>query len=190
MKWFIGIDPDLHHVAVAWITVDDAGSLVLGDIHVIERKKRKGETAFEAATGIIPDALFLAAMTSGTGGVEAVAVEGQRQYPDSKVRPNDLIALAQVAGAATAFSRRTNTKNVRAWLYMPLPQDWKGQVPKKIHQARVLRRVGLTPEGKADYCFPKEKVGLLARVSDWKHASDAVGLALYAYDTWKKEFRR
>jgi hypothetical protein len=67
--------------------------------------------------------------------------------------PNDLIKLSVLVGSVCA------TINHRHAM-LPLPREWKGQVPKKIHHKRI-----------------REEVPGLGRIS--KDAMDAVGLALY-----------
>jgi hypothetical protein len=51
------------------------------------------------------------------------------------VDPNDLIQLAAVVGALVTMRSQKGTPIVR------LPEEWKGQVPKKIHHERALSRL-------------------------------------------------
>lgn len=57
-------------------------------------------------------------------------------YPQSKADPNDMIPLALLAGSLVGFFGSPFVK-------LPKPREWKGQVPKKIHNARTL--AALTP---------------------------------------------
>lgn len=90
---------------------------------------------------------------------ERVVVEAQQYY---KGGPNagDLLNLALVAGGAIA-------ECVRWWptttVMVPLPAEWKGQIPKAIHHARIMGRLGLS----AEYSI---------------HEFDAIGMALWARD--------
>jgi hypothetical protein len=120
------------------------------------------------------------------------AVEGQRLVAAAgrrHARPEDLLRLAQVTGGAMASVQGSLD---RARLLVPKPQEWKGQVPKQVHQARTLRALGLDPvkhgSGASGYCRPSVEPSPLlgsqgafsVRGSDWKHVCDAVGLALWA----------
>ena len=53
---------------------------------------------------------------------------------------NDLCELAGVVGATCLALSRGTSWSVTGYL----PQEWKGQVPKDVHNARVLKR--LSPE--------------------------------------------
>jgi hypothetical protein len=102
--------------------------------------------------------------------VTRIAVEGQRVYPSGKVRPQDLIHLAQVAGMAAAHAQQAFPM---ASLWIPEPVVWKGSVEKKAHQRRILRSVGLTEklEGvEGAKGMTKTQRG---------HVVDAIGLALW-----------
>lgn len=63
-----------------------------------------------------------------------VVVEHPQYYPRSKVDPNSLIKLAFTVGAAVRHFDPTH-------VVTPTPREWKGQVPKEIHNARVLARL-------------------------------------------------
>jgi len=102
-----------------------------------------------------------------------VVVEGQQFYgAKGRARPQDLINLAQTAGAACA--------SLAPWakqILIPLPQQWKGSIPKKVKHKRILNKLGWTfHEGRVvvpaacplDVEFPPSK---------WTHVIDAIGLA-------------
>ena len=102
--------------------------------------------------------------------VERIAVEGQEKYPRDRVRPNDLIHLAQVSGMAAAHAQLAYPL---ASLWIPTPRTWKGQVPKNVHQKRILGQLGLTEklEGvEGAQGMTKTQRG---------HVIDAIGLALW-----------
>lgn len=83
----------------------------------------------------------------------------------SKGDPNDLLPVAAVAGAIISS---VGALTVR----MPKPSDWKGQVPKDVHNARVLKR--LTPGERARFDAARLPKSLA------NNAIDAVGLGLWA----------
>lgn len=68
--------------------------------------------------------------------VDVLVCEVPQAYPRSKVDPNDLIKLALLAGGLVAQTIAVHKVLVK-------PREWKGQVPKKIHNARTL--AALTP---------------------------------------------
>ena len=102
--------------------------------------------------------------------VERIAVEGQRHYPRGKVRPQDLIHLAQVAGEAAAHAQQAYPL---AALWIPEPAQWKGSVEKKAMQRRILKRVGLTEKLEG-----VEGAGGMTKTQRG-HVIDAIGLALW-----------
>lgn len=106
--------------------------------------------------------------------VDRAAVECMRHYTGkTKVRPQDLIHLNEIAGCALGATRVLWPD---ALVWDPKPQQWKGTISKPVHQRRVLRQVSLTTEllgvpGTEDLT-PKQK----------GHIIDAIGLALKVAD--------
>ena len=88
---------------------------------------------------------------------DVLIVERPRVYPQGKGDPNDLITLALTAGRY--LERWASAPRILT----PFPHDWKGSVPKPIHNKRILSRVGLV-EG-ADH-----------------NMIDAIGLALWGHE--------
>lgn len=68
--------------------------------------------------------------------VDVLVCEVPQVYPRSKADPNDLIKLALLAGGLVG-------QTVAVHKVLVKPREWKGQVPKKIHNARTLAK--LTP---------------------------------------------
>lgn len=183
MKYFIGIDPDLHSLFTALVTTDGTGnSPKLYGIRTTKARGLKNEAAVASILSLYhkpesPDA-----------GYTYVAIESQKALRNS-ARPQDLIHLAQVAGGL-----------VRAWVGTPTilvpPQEWKGTVPKHIKQARVLTALGIKYAlcgGGTQYTVPVEweKYDLDKKMTagDWVDAADSVGLALWAAESYFKEIR-
>lgn len=91
--------------------------------------------------------------------VDVLVIEIPQIYRASKSRgdPNDLIKVAVLAGKIIGRINAPHTVEVH-------PATWKGQVPKNVHNARVLAR--LSPEERA-------------KVPAVHDAIDAVGLGLW-----------
>lgn len=162
----LGIDPDSKYIALA-----------VGDAEIIQ-----GVCSFKVPQGrmemikILPQIIpaFMEEQYGLPLWPPIIIIEGQRIYPQSKVRPNDLIKLAHLAGAAAG---------VCASLYpgsrilIPEPKDWKGSVPKHIHQARLYKKLGWGYKQTKDYAYPEHPtVGKKLLKGEWKHVGDAIGL--------------
>ena len=148
---YIGVDPGVHEcgVAIEWPR-ERRAFLVRGTLAIMLRDIHRP----------LPEAL---------GFELSVCVEGQQFYGTerSKGDPQDLIRLAQVAGAVLG------TLVHRAHDYaIPLPRVWKGNTPKDIHHARLAR----------DYPQWVEPVAAHTPKSKQHHVWDAVGLP-----EWHKE---
>lgn len=178
---FIGIDPDCNTPAVA--CVDEQGKLQWVNI------LRGGHGALGISLGVFD-------FTIPEFGFTAAAVEAQEVYLKGKGRtknPRDIVALAQVAGVMVAWLAMHRTvygKDSPCEIMMPLPVQWKGNVPKHIHHRRILAKAGidekfLVPMGGNDPYLAVSEDALIRNsgkiiLSDWKHLTDAVGLAQYA----------
>lgn len=81
----------------------------------------------------------------------------------SKADPKDLIDLAIAAGRMTANGKCTYTE----------PAAWKGQVPKEIHHARVLKEL----DASEAVLWERISQGIAARLSH--NVLDAIALGLH-----------
>lgn len=95
----------------------------------------------------------------------AVVVELPQVYTrgSSKGDPNDLVDLAFSAGRLVGNA--TNLRTVR-------PREWKGQLPKNVHHARVRKALSAAELAVLDACN--------VPVSKRHNVLDAVGLGLWA----------
>lgn len=96
-----------------------------------------------------------------------IVVEWPQVYTKSKGDPNDLLALAGIGAALVTHVYDIRPGQVDEVIHY-LPREWKGQVPKTIHQTRIKK--ALAPEEIAKISAPKS---LLHNVYD------AVGLGLF-----------
>lgn len=172
----LGLDPDSHASSWAILALNPGG----GEPELLEvgvcsvAKSQKGA---KAVTGMAGELVLLRTKHAP----QIIVVEGQQIYARSRAKPDSILQLAQVAGAAVAAMR---IKFPSAQVLIPRPGEWKGDVPKRIHQARLWNRLGVEYESRgtpaAGYAVPKglscEGAGKVKR-ADWKHLADAVGLA-------------
>ena len=183
---FLGIDPDLHHTGLAIVEVGPTGQRSVAWVGIARVPLRfKGEaavTAMSVSLRTSRDVMTDAGDNVAAWGAHAwhyAVVEGQEIYQGSAVKVSDLLNLAQVAGAAAGVFGATR---------IPRPKDWKGQVPKHIHQHRTCRALSWAAGlrgGKEPYVVPIFAGGAPAgadslKDGDWKHVMDAIGLALWA----------
>lgn len=191
---FVGVDPDLHHSALAGVS--ETGKVWALLITEVDSKFKEQAAAVELArkmTGQIP------CLKNMPSEVMAFAVEAQEISYTAKSgkNPRSILHLAPATGMWLLAGHL-------AWpgaaVFNPLPQAWKGSVPKQIHQARILKAIGWEYErvGKdhsTGYCRPTKGGQSDEQMIDdvtarhgkaaWKHLVDAIGLALWARDEWK-----
>ena len=175
MTYAIGFDPDTHNAA--WAAVGTSGILRVGLF--------RGKDATEVAQTIGAYEGFEASAAPPT-----VVIENQTAYlvGENKATPRDLIELSFVAGAFVAHFPRST-------VYRPRPAAWKGQVPKDVHQRRILDGLGLRSTvkgtGRNAYCIPDDPSHISGSQTldpkDWKHVVDAIGLAVWGLAEAKKQ---
>ena len=174
MKTCLGIDPDVHKCAFAWLS--DRGELF---VQVIRQKELK---ARDAALALVQQAAFKEMIIHTQHDI--LVAEGQDVRYTGKTsfaNPQDVCNLALITGAALALSYAPKK-------YSPLPREWKGNVPKGIKQCRILSALGIEYEmrgGKDPYPVPVDfEQYCIGKVnaSDWKDLTDAVGLAVWGLE--------
>lgn len=151
---FMGIDPDVNHTGVCVI---EDGKVVAGRLVVPFHKG--GDLRYRMAQALATELDNLDTLYSP----ELCVIEWQAIRP-SDPRPNDILELCTVAGMALALCAWSGIRVLR-----PLPVAWKGSVPKKIHQKRIMDAYGDTADNTFDY-IPKAKQN---------HVVDALGLAMW-----------
>ncbi len=170
---FLGIDPDLHHTGLA--VVDEFGRVLGVECVCLERKYTGEEAVVKMSRAI---GAVIGMIRDHTPGVNNVIVEGQTISFKQTADPDSIIKLAHVTGACVGAANELLECNVR----IPKPREWKGQVPKQIHQQRVLDHLSwkyeLHGSPKNGYASPVDPpVGKKLKATHWKHVVDAIGLA-------------
>jgi hypothetical protein len=181
MTTSLGIDPDVHKCAFAYLNMD--GKL---QVRVVRQKELKGR---DAAVALIQQQAFKFAVECFHPDI--LVVEGQDVRYTGKTsfaNPQDVCNLALITGAALALSYAPKK-------YSPLPREWKGTVPKGIKQCRILSALGIKYEmkgGKDPYPVPVDfEQYCIGKVnaSDWKDLTDAVGLAAWGLGKRKEPIK-
>ena len=176
---YLGLDPDLHNTGLA--VLDEEGDVA----HVEVIRVPKSYVGESAVQKMIQEMARRLPMLMGTLDIIpdpeyfSCTVEGQQIYMGKgQARPDSLLLLAQVAGAAAGI-----LAPFCADLSLPRARKWKGSVPKPIHQARILGRLGWAYKKGQGYTIPINPPAHLAKLKpeEWKHVVDAIGLARWAW---------
>jgi hypothetical protein len=178
----LGIDPDLH--TTGWAAYDSNLRKVIAVGCLKVPRKLTGFDAIEAT--------MVKCRSECWGGiVNVLVVEGQELYLGNTKNTRSILDLALCAGALMG-----TTYTGSGDILCPKPAEWKGQVPKYIHHKRILDglgvasyRVGVT---KSTFAILPEKDSLhllpdgdRLKNGDWKHVTDAIGLAIWGAEKIK-----
>lgn len=176
MKYALGIDPSVSDLSIGlW---GPKGPVEVMVVHIPRKRVTESEQSqvrMARALHKIRPAFAIAT---------AVAIEGQ-QVDGRGARPADLFTLAHTTGAALAWCVQNYPE---AHIMVPTPTEWKGQVAKYAHQARLFKDLGwdytLHGTGKKRYARPVSVPLDFQHVTgpQWKDAADALLLARWAYD--------
>lgn len=187
----IGVDPDLHNIGLALLNGD--GTVL--DVRIISSSGKKEEAAVIAMARQLRVEWFPGYAYHNTE--LTIVVEAQELYLGGGTKnPRNIMHLAQVAGAAICVASYMAIGPNKT-LYFPRPQEWKGQVPKRIHQARILKQLGWphvqVGTNNRGYSYPitgEQQLCPCARPplqkTQWTHAVDAIGLALWGLEKAKQ----
>ena len=161
--YLVSLDPGLRGSGVAWWAED--GTLLFVDYLRNPVKKGDGPAAWMGYDLVTPwddrPYYFISE-------VPQVYRAGA-----SKGDPDDLIQLAGVVGVFAHKFRATTHFGVK-------PRDWKGQVPKDVHHARLVKT--LTPEEMA-------MVERAAPPNLRHNVLDAIGIGRYFFEVRRRDAR-
>lgn len=104
------------------------------------------------------------------GGADVLTIEIPQVYPGDPVPPQDLVTLALAAGEVIGFVRSVSPNVL---VRRPFPRQWKGQVPKRVHNARVMKLLAPRDHTTVLWCLAQ------APASRRPDMTDAVGLRLW-----------
>jgi len=185
--YYIGVDPDLHHTGVA--VLDECGVLEVRCFQTPGKNKEGAAVLAMAGALLCPwfDRMFNYAI---------IVVEGQEIYGGGGTKnPRNILHLAQAAGAAIVAAQHQATYIETT--YFPVPSKWKKQIPKQVHQSRILQKLDWEHEAVGDqktgYCYPVDENNLPKNgmpQSHWKHIVDAIGLAQWGKEQYEKELAK
>lgn len=150
MTFLMAIDPGLRGCGVA-VFDKAAKRLVRAGYVVNPDRKNKGYRAHVMMARAMADWLATELRTLPAT-LSTVIVELPRVYPTAQQQkgdPNDLIDVACVGSAFAALCNPGAVQHV-------YPQDWKGQVPKKIMNDRVLHALDAGEVGNVRHAGSKD----------------------------------
>lgn len=181
---FIGIDPGLR--CTGWAELSETELVLMA----IEHDEGSMENRAQVMQGIMQIRLDFA-LESGRPVVLAVEWQQERGQND-RAPADDIINLCGFAGiaAGTVMTRASLVYDV----YLPRPVDWKGSVPKHLHQNRIVAQAGLervTEALQGHQCPVPRDLGNFTRPFSGKAKEpiDALGLAMWAQNRYRLEER-
>lgn len=167
---FIGFDPDLHYPSYGVVQVFSDRTFKILDMGCLDIKaKLKGYDAVSAICAQLPDECSEVAQTILGEAPQEVHMycEAMIVRPRQREAVNGLLKLQVTSGAfAATMSALLVPELTKA--YFVAPHEWKGDVPKDIHQKRILRK----------FQIERKDLGLPEKYA--KHVVDALGIAHWA----------
>ncbi len=155
----LGIDPDTHNTGICLHRPN--GGCLLDLAHV--KHKYTGTRAVIEMAIRLDDVIDNLCRNRD---IKLIIIENQEAYIGRGSVPNRLLVLAQVTGACISLCTKYSSN-----ILCPKPKEWKGQVPKDIHNKRVLEKMGTSE----DDLFKGNPIPKPQR----HHVIDAIGLALW-----------
>lgn len=165
----IGVDPDTKATGIA--------VLMNGALYATFVAQAKGRTAFDRVEGMgaelqetfleLRERIFPFPDRMNPEMFEIkIAIEWQGARPGDP-RPQSILDLAIVAGMIYQTARRVFPQ---AKIFRPYPVQWKGSIPKPVHQKRIRREMFGSPND--------QSLEATWGQTNASHVLDAAGLAL------------
>lgn len=174
----VGLDPDTKTTGVAAVQAFNGGLQVV-HVGLVRAKGRKTvDRRREMAANLLEFMIDWELPYRPT----AAAVEWQHLRPKGEKRPNNIVDLNGIAGMCVMATTVLSPE----FIFSPIPSEWKKQVPKNIHQKRIVSRLHLNLdlsyiEGYGTGSVPGAKE---IPASMRTHVIDALGLACWALDPY------
>lgn len=195
--FFIGIDPGTQQTGVA--VVDETAVLAVYCVKPHSDGKGRDQVCMmiEALTRFFFPYVGDDIPLPGEG-VAVVCAESQEFVHTAKSgkSPGHLALLGPISGACLGLGKALYPN---AGLFLPRPSDWKGSVPKQIHQGRVLGRLGWPSKkvgaNTTGYAYPLSGFEAVINAEkilkgEWKEVVDAIGLAVHAREQYTTRVAR
>jgi len=192
----IGIDPEVKTPGVAFVKSSSGPSsppeVLRVDSIKVDIGSAKGQDRLLRTLDAALDYLSDNEASLARLEPDILVCEGQEIHRGSSAPPGDILTLGVSGGLlAGVFAQALLPDKV----LLPKPSQWKGRVPKAVHQASICRRLDWAYSKRSGYCVPDPPRGSAVRESpinpgDWKHVLDAVGLALHGLSQVSTEERR
>lgn len=169
-----GIDPDTTHSGFAIYESVEGKVLYVGTVSA------QGATSQPVMPRIVAMSLSneMHEAVRRFGHVDCVAIE-HMHHRGSDLRPDDIINLAVAEGVLLEIAQITLARRTTVFRH-PRPRDWKGSVPKRVSQRRILEDANLddTLACLESHDPVPGSVGMSARRR--LQVVDAIGIAMWA----------
>ncbi len=161
----VSIDPGTEETGIALYR---AGALADVDVLRVQRSVGNREQRASVMGRLAVDRVRAWCGPAGGGSLSRVVLEYPQIYrhgAGSEVDPDDVLCLVLVIGHVWGTFHATNGNK----LELVRPADWKGQVPKRVMNNRIVGTLS-----------PAEQQLVHAKVRSNHNALDAVGIGLWA----------
>jgi len=163
-RFIIGFDPALNDAG--WALLED-GLFTDGGILRGKKSQNLFDRAFSVPPPPLPQGTYVFSKETGQMPIGLFVGEVMAIYRQGKGDPNKLIPLIGVTFQIAA--------KINADLnYFPTPREWKGNVPKEIHNDRVLSKLSSKER------FSLSQLGVPR--GKLHNVIDAVGLAKWGWE--------
>lgn len=175
----LGVDPDTRGTGFAIVQLHEGKftPILMGVIETQDPGARGIDAVLAQIRQPLPHQLLGVLAHCGWA-----AIEFQQNYRNGKARPDDLSLLSAISGAWASIPPPM------CEVMMPKPAQWKGTVPKGIHQKRTISKLDgwdFEDRGAKDAPLPLPPDGLsISGIQEhhWKEIVDAIGLAIWALE--------
>lgn len=177
----LGIDPDTTHAGFAIYNTERKRVARVGTVSAQPAGAKVLDRIISQADNCaLPQALADVMHEAGIDATLRLVVEHQHHRKTDK-RPDDIINLAVNEGVLLSLAACCANYDR---IILAKPREWKGDVPKAIHQNRILAEAGLHDDltFRGSYEPVPGSEGLSARKR--LQIVDAIGLAMWGAKQW------